>query len=322
VDTLTDILPLDVLQRYEALKQLTPKDLLETDVRLIAIPLPPSPVRGLLYDPFAYVSSTFDNVFEKESSENGDVRSDKSYDCISMLPTNQGPAFYITAPLGTLISMSRCERLNRYGVSVRSSAFCAAIEYDEKRAGRTTKESSAGLVDAFADKVRLLSMQLVGRSCHGGSHLIVPGAPYLTALLQANSAPGDTIFFEEKAEDSRVAARYGRPWIEESGALFPDARWDRNTSVDMVVSESFVGRWRPVLNIDDVVVFPYRDCIGNWAQPYLQTLTRNILTPLGVSNGSPTYYSRVRNDLEEIDRFDSTPEIGDPISEGVLINPC
>jgi hypothetical protein len=320
-----DPLPLSIIQRYKTLKSFELESLLETEIRFIAIPIPPSPVRGLLYNPYSYVSETFDNVFEKDPGENR-----KGYRCVAMLPTNQGPAFYITAPLRTLINLDFNKFLNRHRVSVSSSAFCAAIEFDELNLG---KNEGSFLIEGYADKVRLLSMSLVSRSCHGGSHLIVPGAPYLTALLQINSAPGDTIFFQEELQDKRVAARYGRPWIEETGALFPEVNWDRNTSVDMLISESYVERSRykisdeentkgKTLSLQDIIVFPHRECVGRWAHPFLKTFTHNILTPLGESNGCLAYYSRVRNDFEEVDLVDSTSEVGNTFCEGLSIDPC
>lgn len=302
-----DLAP-EIIQQYRKLAGLESEDFEQEYVRFVAIPLPPTPVGGLLYDPYAYASATFDNQFERDF-EGGD------YQCISMVPTNQGPAFYMVAKIGFLLNMTKCYELERYHLSVKRSAFCARIELDI----RTPRKEQNALVEGYADNVLLRSMAFVGRSCHGGSHLIVPGAPYLTALLQHTSAPGHSLFFKENVSDRRVAARYGQPWLDEIGTLFP-ANWDRNTAIDMIVSEGFVGNWKESLSLSDITLFEYRDCIGKWAQPCLRRLTRNILTPLGEHNGSLSFYSRARRDFEKADSANSTSQVRHSLAESMSAN--
>lgn len=300
-----DLTP-QIIERYRLLKTLEEAELLDTPIRFVAIPLPPTPVGGLLYDPYAYASATFDNDFTRDYGKG-------KYNCIAMEPTSQGPAFYMTASIGFLLNLSFQRELGRYNISVKRSAFCASIELD------IIKAKGNHLIEGYANDVRLRSMSFVGRSCHGGSHLVVPGAPYITALLQHGSAPGNNLFFEEDSNDRRVAARYGRPWLDEVGQLFP-ANWDRNTALDMIISESFVGHWRENLSSSDITLFEYRDCIGRWAQPCLRRLTRNILTPLGENNGSLTFYTRRRTDFEEADSAYSTSQVRHPLAQGLSTN--
>lgn len=296
-----------ITQRYIKLRDLEREELLAQTVRLIAVPLPPTPVRGVLYAPNSYESATFDEQFERDFSKG-------QFKCVAMIDTNQGPVFYMTTPLSTLVALDRPDHFNRYKIKVKVSAFCASVEYD------LLDLTDGDLVEGYANKVRLIKMSPVSQSCHGGSHLIIPGAPYLTALLQYECAPGNSIFFEENPQEDRVAARYAQPWLNETGQLFPGVNWDYNTAIDMLIGECYVGLRRPngqrKAGIrDNIVIFSRRECIGQWAMPYLQTLTRNILTPLGESNGRKAFHEIATGDPHQADPDDPTSEERNSVSE-------
>lgn len=297
---------LEAEQRYQKLCQLPLEILLQTTVRVVAIPIPPTPVRGMMYDPGCYASSTYDNMFEKDQSGG-------AYKCVAMRDTNKGPVFLIHAPLKTLVSLYWIPELGRYKIGVNGSAFCAYIEFDMLNV-KNRNDPSLQYVDTFGHNVRLLGMSLVHRSCHGGSHLVVPGAPALTALLQYESAPGDSLFFREDPSDGRIATRYVRPFLEEVGGLFP-SNWVPNRAVDKLVEKCFVGSWKKELSKDDLVIFSHRECIGDWARPYLTSLTRNILTPLGESHGRILIHSGTARNPEKADPDHSTSQVGNPDSE-------
>lgn len=295
--------PYDIIGRYLFLKKQTREELLRTTVKLIAIPIPPTPVKGLLYDPSCYSSSVYDNMFEKDPGTYP-----RAYRCIAVKDTNMGPVFYINAELGALVDLNHVSAIKRYQITPRSSAFCARIEYDHANA--KPENSLRTLVEHYANNVRLVSMTLVSESCHGGSHLVIPGCPTLTALLQYRSAPGDNSFYSESRE-RRVAARYVRPFSNEVDAIFP-VDWGSNEALEMILSECFVGRWQPFLEDHSIRCFPYKSCIGRWAMPYLRNLTHNILYPLkeGDSNGNKIVQRKRTIYTSEVNSIHATSEVG------------
>lgn len=293
------------VQKYAYYKQLPLEDFVQKELNVIAIPLPPSPVGGLLYDPGCYTSDTFDKIFEHEN-----ILSSKDFECVAMTPTNQGPVFFMKIPIKHLLKLQYDLKIKRNLIEVIYSAFCASIEIDILNIQHDFPlGDKAAHIEGYANKVRLTSMRLSGRSCHGGSHLIVPNAPHITALLQNRSAP-------DNSDESRVAGRYGRPFEEEVSHIFPTASWGNNHIYDQIISEGFVCNGGT--NSAELTIFSKKECIGDWAIPYLRKLARNLITPLSLEKESHGD-NRIQLPSHQTDSVHSAPEVRNPISQGLSI---
>lgn len=220
-------------------------------VRVISIPLPPVHVHGLIYTPDCFASKTFDKTFPINSFREfglGECRA------VSMAPSQSGPAILMTLCLGDLIGYDAEGYL-----TVTRSSCCATVSYAVKHSLR----DSRGQMFDYADFVTLDNLNF-SRSCNPGSHITVPKAPFLTSLLQYDSAPvGDgTRMFHR--DDNLV---YLPP--EQGEMLFPNWDYEVNTEIDEYLSKCAVRsgvRYKSNLS-----------GIGEWVVPYLFRLRTNHL---------------------------------------------
>ncbi len=214
----------------------------EYPVKLVAIPLPPTPVGNVLFLPNAFASKTYDREFDLDETGFKLITAD--------FHPQLGIVLLLITKLKHLIDW-KGDLLN-----VHISTFCAGVSFYEKR-------SENGLI--WADEVVLDSLTSIHRSCHPGSHYIIPRSPSLTALLQFVQAP-DT----SDADDDRLGRQlfnftYLLPIEGEN--LFPTARWSGNELIEDYVKQC------PA----DVSIFRTVGGPGQWAKDVLRCLSLNRL---------------------------------------------
>jgi hypothetical protein len=212
-------------------------------IRLVAIPVPPVPVKGVIFKPDSFSSKSYDGNHEIYETEHDEK-------VVSSHWTEHGPALLVYLPLKTLIKITPEGYL-----TVDVSTFCATISY-------LTFEKH-GIT--YAKDATLDCLSLIARSCHPGSHYTVPQAPYLTALLQFAQAPNiDEDNNRERERSLEINQHYLSPW--EAEMIFPTVPWDKNKEIDEFISKCVV---------NDVSFFKTFGGPGQWSIPYLRTLNRN-----------------------------------------------
>ena len=210
-------------------------------VRLVCIPLPPTPAHGIIYMPDAFLSKTYDHEFERSSE----------FRVVTTMPTKLGPAILAYVKLKDLVNYDG----ENGSLEVSNSTCCATVYH------YPMMEAEAG---KYVDEVQISSLSMMGRSCHPGSHFIVPRAPMLTALLQYAQAPS----MEDEYNRGRTSLiDYMTPI--EAEALFTACDFSVNTEID-----EYIGR----CTIDPKVLY-YRvgSGLGEWSKPYLRVMRNNLL---------------------------------------------
>jgi hypothetical protein len=167
-------------------------------VKLICLPLPPTPVNDVIYMPDCFTSDTFDRGFNRS----------KGFNAVSMHPTSLGPAILAYIKLQDLISYDK----NTGFLTVHTSTCCATIS------AYIGVRRDDGLI--YVDECKIDNLRMIGRSCHPGSHYVAPKAPYLTALLQ----------YAQATEREKLEIEYMHP--AEGEKVFPHANWDTNRAID------------------------------------------------------------------------------------------
>lgn len=210
-------------------------------VRLVCIPLPPTPARGKIYMPDAFLSKTYDHEFDRSAE----------FRVVTTMPTKLGPAILAYVKLKDLVQYDK----ENGSLEVSNSTCCATVHY------YPMMEAEAG---EYVDEVQISSLSMMSRSCHPGSHFIVPRAPMLTALLQYAQAPS----MEDEFNKGRTSlVDYMTP--AEAEALFTACDFSVNTEID-----KYIGR----CTIDPKVLY-YRvgSGLGEWSKPYLRVMRNNLL---------------------------------------------
>jgi hypothetical protein len=209
----------------------------EKAIRLVLFPTPPTPVGDVLFMPDSFSSKTFDKSLDFN-------RDDGSFHPISMLPTLYGPAVLAWIRLKHLIGVKNGQ------LEIKYATCCARVTYSV-------------LFDAhgirYADTTTLEDVSLTPRSCHPGSHFVVPYAPYLTAMFHYALAPGRS--------EKLIRFTYMHP--DEAMMLFPECDFTRNIVIDKFLSRC---------TIDPKV----RYCnthggLGSWTKPYIRQIRRNLV---------------------------------------------
>lgn len=219
-------------------------------VCLIAIPLPPVHVRGLIYRTDSFSSKTFDMGFEL----NDKMSVADTYRAASIAPSQFGPAVLLTLKVNSLIGFDQ----NGFLVVHRSSC-CATVSY----AVRHSLKDGTGNRWDYADYVTLDNINF-SRSCNPGSHISVPKAPYLTSLLQYASAPDGGRHGGHEVLKDFV---YLSP--DQAEALFPDWDFSANAGIDHWLSMCAT---QPKVRFTNSMVG-----LGDWTVPYLRQLRTNPL---------------------------------------------
>lgn len=221
-------------------------DYSDRTVKLIAFPLPPTRVHGLSYMPDSFASSVPD--FRQESDE---------FKVISVRMTAHGPALLSYTKLSFLIGFKGPLLV------VHRAACCASVSLNIWK-GKDAKVDFANL--ATVDRVNPIA-----RSCHPGSHFVIPHAPFLTSLLQyaqAPSAPKDLFYTPDKVDEhiDDLFMEYLSPFGVE--ALFEHCDFMTNRMVDRFVANCAISS----------KVEPYRAIgLGQWGVPLLAKMRRNLL---------------------------------------------
>jgi hypothetical protein len=207
-------------------------------VRVVLFPTPPTPVDDRLFMPDCFSSKTFDISMDRE----------QTFHLISMLPTRYGPAVLADVKLSKIISVSEGK------VTVHNATCCATITY-------SILMDQDGL--RYADTADIKGLRLISRSCHPGSHFVVPMAPYLSSLLHYSLAPEKDLKFQRPVN---MLIEYMHP--DDAQLLF-NCDFSGNLSVDKFVSKCFVDHKVSFVNV--------RCGLGRWAFPYIRKMRRNIL---------------------------------------------
>lgn len=206
-------------------------------VKIVSLPIPPTPVDGVLFMPDSFCSKVFDNPIE----------TDAEFKIAMVKHTKFGPAMLIYAPFGELISF---DAETGY-LEINAATYCARVSYYVLCESNGFK---------YADEVVIDSISSVSRSCHPGSHYIVPHAPHLTALLQYSQAPSLN-------DNRKLIITYLTP--DEGEKLFPHCIFDTNKFVDDFVARCVVD--------DQVSFYKTLGGLGEWSSEILRRLRRNIL---------------------------------------------
>lgn len=217
-------------------------------VRLVAFPLPPTPVGKIIYMPDAFASKVFD---VKPQFSHGD-----DFQPVMIKPSKWGPAILAHVQLKEIIKFDK----ETGNLLVPRSTLCARTSFY----GKTFSDS--GII--FATDIVLDGVSTIARSCHPGSHYSIPGAPYLTALLQYAQAPikGGRRHSVVSTRESYMLLQYSTP--EEAHQIYPRWNYKQNEEIDKYLSSCVVNA--------DVSWWNLNGGVGKWAQPYLTQLRRNV----------------------------------------------
>lgn len=231
-------------------------------ILLIAAPLPPVKVRGLIYMPDCFASKTFQAQYDQKDG----LGKQYSYKVLGAVPSENGPAILISIELGNVIGF------NAGILTVLRQSICASVSYWTRRGLRDSKGERADYaIDVSLDNLNFNS------SCNPGSHVVVPMAPHLTALLQYATSPDD-------AGKCTIIKNLSYMAPERGMALFPEIDFGRNVVVDNYIATCAV----------DPRVRYGVECPGvqAWAAPCLLRLRLNRLQMVdapkwGVLNEEP-----------------------------------
>jgi hypothetical protein len=202
-------------------------------IKLICIPLPPTPAHDVIYMPDCFTSDTYDKGFNRSPG----------FNAVTMKPTPLGPAILAYIKLSKLIRFDSCTGF----LTVQVSTCCATISAYVGHRGED------GLI--YADECKIDNLTMIGRSCHPGSHYVVPKAPFLTSLLQ-----------HAQAGDRELKIEYMHP--NEGEKLFPHADWSTNRAIDEYLGKCVVA--------PEVSYFKARGGLGVWTRPYLRQMKINL----------------------------------------------
>lgn len=209
----------------------------EKPVRLVLFPTPPIPVGNVLFMPDSFTSKTFDSTLDFD-------RGDEDFHPISMLPTLYGPAVLAWIRLKNLVEV-------RGGnIHIWHATCCASVTYSV-------------LFDAdgvrYADTTDLKDVSLISRSCHPGSHFVVPYAPYLTSLFHYALAPNRS--------EKLLKFTYMHP--DDAMVLFPDCDFTRNIAIDKFLARCTID--------PKVQYYQTHGGLGSWTKPYIRQIRRNLI---------------------------------------------
>ena len=233
--------------------------ILDSRILVVVIPLPPDvEVNGLIHMDDAFASKTYDIGFDRDHND---------FTIIDMIPTIVGPAILISTRVRELIFLTDREEsmFESYSmarrippapgtipfIAVQRPACCANVSYYQETIGGQN----------YGIDTVINSLSLVTSSCHPGSHISIPEAPFLTAAIQHHCG------FSRRADMNK---RFISPM--EAKTFFPSYDYSKNMVVD-----SFIGQCRADI----------RNCMGqwgtgDWAIPYFKQFRVNAI--LGASD--------------------------------------
>lgn len=229
-------------------------------VKIVVVPLPPTPTNTphLIYMPDCFTSDILDYGFDRT----------EQLHVVTGIITKLGPAFLAFVKLGDLVTFGK-DNYGQFILKVLRSACCATVSLVEFEGEKTT----------FATMAKLDKLSFIARSCHPGSHVVIPQAPFLTSFLQYAQAPSINVKeFRNKniyasyddvsvEEDEQVLLPYMTP--EEAEILFPSCDFSGNMLVDNFISKCAID-----MNVSFSMV---RGGLGRWSMPCLWKMRRNLI---------------------------------------------
>jgi hypothetical protein len=209
--------------------------------------------------------------FDKKSS----FDHEDQLNVVSIIPTEHGPAILSRMRLCDIISVDPQHWDRGINQSIASGTnFVSQISDDlnvNVAALCMRVADNAFIKDGdleFVDEVEILNVVSLGGSCNPGSHISVPCAPYLTALLQFSQADKD---YDFDGQDKVIPFH---PYLspEEAAALFPRVDFSRNKRIDKFIASCSVN--------SGYSYFRTSGGLKEWSAPYLKKLRDNRITPL------------------------------------------
>ena len=222
--------PLEFMQKYY-------ERYAHNKVKVVAFPLPPCRVNNIIFMPDCYSSNSLDMIFNREEDE---------FTPISIKHTALGPALLLHTRLSKLISFDEKTGLIR----TSGATLCASVSY-------LTFGKDKGL--KYVEEATLDSFMMIGKSCHPGSHFVIPRAPFLTSLVQISQSR--TVEDNEKA--SMIYTHPHDPIISE---IFPKTDFSCNLDID-----NFIGHCA----VDIDTRGGGKTNLGDWGLVYLKSLRWN-----------------------------------------------
>lgn len=216
---------------------------------VVALPLPPIAVRGLVYMPDSYTSKVFDGG---DNIEHAGI----DYKINSVVASSWGPAVLMRVKLGSLVSYQTTGNL-----VVHAKSCCADVSYYGKSnisVDNTDKKFDVAL-DVVINKLKFFG------SCNPGSHVVIPGAPFLSAIVQYAAAPQESGIDVVSGVDT--SAVYLDPW--EVSHIFPTLNLSINKLVDNYIGKCAIDR--SIRRSSSLA------SLGAWAVPYLRQMRINNL---------------------------------------------
>lgn len=184
-------------------------------VRVVAFPVTPTPICGLIYKPDCFMS----RVFDHQALDNKEI--------VASAPTRNGPAFLSYLTLGDIMDVYDEEEGE---LEINNGAYCASTSFFDVR---TFSIGPNGLIsvrnpdERFASEADVHHLNITSSSCNAGSHFMIPNAPFLTSLVHLKQGleldNGIEYFTKTECE-----------------ALFPAVDFSRNEVVDKFVQSSKV----------------------------------------------------------------------------------
>lgn len=220
----------------------------EKYLKLVVFPTPPVPVRDFMFMPDSFKSKTFDDGAEDRFDKSDEFKP------VAMLPTHWGPAVLARIKLRYLIGVSDGF------LSVHHATCCASVTFAVLCEGDGV---------SYADKTTLNGLMLVGRSCHPGSHFVVPDAPYLTSMFHYALAPTVKEKYMVRPVGNGVLERFTYMCPDEAMLLFPEYDFSSNLEIDMFLSKCIIS--------PSVAYHKINSGMGDWAKPYIRKIRRNII---------------------------------------------
>lgn len=213
-------------------------------VRVVAFPVPPVPVDGVIFMPDSFSSKSFDGQYDVDLATNDSKR------ILFAKSTHLGPAILVRMQLGDLLDYDDNGLLD-----VKIGTFCAGVSFYIGFNNHKFK---------YAEDVVVNSLRFTSRSCHPGSHYVIPKAPYLTALVQYCQAPDSKEVTDPRGLDGFI---YTTP--EQSELIFPNVDFDKNILADKYIANCVVSK--------EVSCYNVMSGLGDWSHEYLRQLRLNRL---------------------------------------------
>ena len=248
-------------------------------IRLVCLPLPPTPVRGVMYMPDSFSAKSFDTTFDRSNG----------FNAVTTTLSRLGPAVLAYIKLRNLIAFGEDGLLR-----VEKSTCCATVSYNILRDTQKCEYATETVID---------NLNMMSRSCHPGSHYVVPQAPYLTAFLQYAQAPENSDGAQRDGNSLEVV--YMTP--EEAEILYQDVNFSQNAKIDSYIRSCV---------IDTSISFlRTKGGLGRWSTGFLATLRRNILEMEG---SSYEQWTIGQNEVpRDAGQKDDGPRQGDPACDRV-----